>query len=199
MLHAPTSEAKTETIQSKSQLAPQLLRELHPQPFGASSIYSFPGATSLASVRPSQALHGMQSAYGNQAVLRTLQSPQQVARMPALRPSQSMILQRKCACGGSLESEGECAECKAKREDALQRHAANQGVSPTTNNAAPPIVHDVLRSSGQPLDAGTRAFMEPRFGFDFSQVKVQLIVKPKQIYPVKPIPYSVYWHLRRGE
>jgi len=30
----------------------------------------------------------------------------------------------------------------------------------------------VLRSPGQPLDAGTRAFMEPRFGHDFSQVRI---------------------------
>lgn len=37
---------------------------------------------------------------------------------------------------------------------------------------APPIVHDALRSSGQPLDPATRAFMEPRFGHDFSQVRV---------------------------
>jgi hypothetical protein len=37
--------------------------------------------------------------------------------------------------------------------------------------AAPPIVHDVLRSTGQPLDAATRAFMEPRFGHDFSKVR----------------------------
>jgi hypothetical protein len=37
---------------------------------------------------------------------------------------------------------------------------------------APPIVHDVLRSSGQPLDTSTRGFMEPRFGHDFSHVRV---------------------------
>jgi len=36
----------------------------------------------------------------------------------------------------------------------------------------PPIVHEVLRSPGQPLDPATRAFMEPRFGHDFSQVRV---------------------------
>jgi len=36
----------------------------------------------------------------------------------------------------------------------------------------PPIVHDVLGSSGQPLDPATRDFMEPRFGHDFSQVRV---------------------------
>jgi hypothetical protein len=38
--------------------------------------------------------------------------------------------------------------------------------------AAPPIVHDVLRSPGQPLDAATRAFMEPRFEHDFSKVRI---------------------------
>lgn len=37
---------------------------------------------------------------------------------------------------------------------------------------APPIVHEVLRSPGQPLDGATRAFFEPRFGHDFSKVRV---------------------------
>jgi Domain of unknown function (DUF4157) len=37
---------------------------------------------------------------------------------------------------------------------------------------APPIVHDVLRSPGQPLDAATRAFMEPRFGREFGNVRI---------------------------
>jgi hypothetical protein len=33
-------------------------------------------------------------------------------------------------------------------------------------------VHDVLRAPGHPLDAYTRAYMEPRFGQDFSQIRV---------------------------
>jgi hypothetical protein len=37
---------------------------------------------------------------------------------------------------------------------------------------APPMVHEVLSSHGQPLDDDTRAFFEPRFGHDFSQVRV---------------------------
>ncbi len=37
---------------------------------------------------------------------------------------------------------------------------------------APPIVHDVLRSPGRPLDAAARAFFEPRFGHDFANVRV---------------------------
>jgi hypothetical protein len=37
---------------------------------------------------------------------------------------------------------------------------------------APPIAHEVLRSPGQPLNAATRAFFTPRFGWDFSNVRV---------------------------
>ena len=36
----------------------------------------------------------------------------------------------------------------------------------------PSIVHEVVRSPGEPLDAATRAFMEPRFGHDFGKVRV---------------------------
>jgi hypothetical protein len=38
--------------------------------------------------------------------------------------------------------------------------------------SAPPIVDAVLSSSGQTLDAATRSFFEPRFGHDFSHVRV---------------------------
>lgn len=48
-----------------------------------------------------------------------------------------------------------------------------QGSSDSTpENVVPRIVDGVLRSSGQPLDAATRAFMERRFGQDFSRVRV---------------------------
>jgi hypothetical protein len=78
------------------------------------------------------------------------------------------LLQRKCACGQHTIAGSECEECRRKREGTLQRASIN--VAPV--NSVPPIVHDVLNSPGQPLDAGTRAFMEPRFGHDFSQVRV---------------------------
>lgn len=51
----------------------------------------------------------------------------------------------------------------------VQRRATNGG---TGLMEAPPIVHNVLNSPGQPLAAATRAFFEPRFGYDFSQVRV---------------------------
>ena len=51
----------------------------------------------------------------------------------------------------------------------LQRkaNASSAGVS-----AAPPVVNEVLSSPGQPLNAATRAFFEPRFGYDFGIVRV---------------------------
>jgi hypothetical protein len=42
----------------------------------------------------------------------------------------------------------------------------------TAAGEAPRIVHDVLRTPGQQLDATTRAEMEPHFGHDFSEVRV---------------------------
>ncbi len=54
----------------------------------------------------------------------------------------------------------------------LQRKTSRAAARGSRSTEAPSIVHDVLRSSGQPLDSGTRAFMEPRFGYDFSRVRV---------------------------
>ena len=36
----------------------------------------------------------------------------------------------------------------------------------------PIVVNEVLASPGRPLDKETRAFFEPRFGFDFGQVRL---------------------------
>ena len=59
-------------------------------------------------------------------------------------------------------------------------------------SAAPPIVHDVLRSPGQPLDPATRAFFEPRFGHDFSRVRVHTDAKAAEsAWAVNALAYTV--------
>jgi Domain of unknown function (DUF4157)/Lysine-specific metallo-endopeptidase len=88
---------------------------------------------------------------------------------PSLTSLRSGILQRKCACGGTPGFTGECEECRKKR---LQCKPQNSECGIQGDSIAPPIVHEVIRSPGQPLDPATRAFMEPRFGHDFSQVRV---------------------------
>jgi uncharacterized protein DUF4157/putative RNase toxin 44 of polymorphic toxin system len=81
-------------------------------------------------------------------------------------------LQRKCACGQHTNGGGKCAGCQSAREKTLQRSGASHESADSFHSEVPPIVHEVLRSEGQPLDSATRAFMEPRFGHDFSQVRV---------------------------
>jgi outer membrane protein OmpA-like peptidoglycan-associated protein len=92
---------------------------------------------------------------------------------PAFTPVAGGVLQRACACGQHSGNGGECEECKKKREGMLQRSATHG--APV--GEVPPIVHDVLRSPGRPLDIATRAFMESRFGHDFSRVRVHTDAK----------------------
>lgn len=47
-----------------------------------------------------------------------------------------------------------------------------QASGPAEVGEAPAAVHEVLRSPGRPLDAGTRSFMEPRFGHAFGDVRL---------------------------
>ena len=95
----------------------------------------------------------------------TLAQPKAVAKFTR---SRNRVLQRKCACGGTPGLTGECEACRKKR---LQRKSKNRPESPNSREV-PPIVHEVLRAPGQPLDTGTRAFMEARFGHDFSSVRI---------------------------
>jgi hypothetical protein len=109
---------------------------------------------------------------------------QRAAINPAITPVHSGTVQR---CSGGVE----CSECQQKRlerKGALQRTAVNSAPS----NGVPPIVHDVLNSSGQPLDAGTRAFMEPRFGHDFSRVRVHTDARAvESAHAVNALAYTV--------
>jgi hypothetical protein len=68
-------------------------------------------------------------------------------------------LQRACSCAGASGHAGAvCAPCKQ------QKKQLDRGESVAVDRA--------LRSTGRPLDLATRAAMEPRFGHDFSQVRV---------------------------
>src|SRR5689334_5777181 len=84
-----------------------------------------------------------------------------------------LALQRKCACGGSAGVLGECEGCSNK-EFPLQRSTLNSGIGRDNSSGVPPIVREELHSPGQPLDSQTRQFFEPRFGHDFSQVRVHV-------------------------
>lgn len=81
-------------------------------------------------------------------------------------PVQSSVLQRKCPCAGTPALIEKCL-CK-KQKLQLQSKPKNC----TAHSGVPPIVHEVLRSPGQPLDSETRNFMEAGFRHDFSKIRV---------------------------
>jgi hypothetical protein len=72
-----------------------------------------------------------------------------VMRMP-----EPAFAQRKCT---------ECEEIKLQRKS---------GEESSSRMEAPSFVYDVLNSGGQMLDSDTRNFFEPRFGHDFSDVRI---------------------------
>src|SRR4051812_18362656 len=102
------------------------------------------------------------------------------------RPGEMHFMQTKLAIGALLDP-GEHEVDRVAREvmrvrgsqvedvatPQPQAHAGGAtGPGSFERSAVAPIVDEVLSRSGQPLDGGARAFMEPRFGRDFSQVRV---------------------------
>lgn len=97
------------------------------------------------------------------AVMRMPASPAGVSGIPAV-----------CAAGPALQRS--CAACKTENEPevsgqvrAHRKEAA--GAVPGVMPAVEANVH-ILQGQGSPLPPATRAFFEPRFGADFSQVRV---------------------------
>jgi outer membrane protein OmpA-like peptidoglycan-associated protein len=142
----------------------------------ASALTTAPRQAMAAPVRSLRTKTPSPAPCGNQAHLRHLQTKlrvgsvndpleheadrvaDQVIRMPtssAAITSAPPQVSRKCAA---------CAE-----EEKLQKKEAG---TQATAGGAPASVHETLRSPGQPLDAAARAYFEPRFGRDFSGVRV---------------------------
>ena len=103
-----------------------------------------------------------------------------------------LFLQKKTTVnqsGDAFEQEAEHAAEKVMRMPAVGTHAVrgrisgNEGIaqrlrrnsagfSSSERGTVPLAAHRALESGGQPLDSGARAFFEPRFGHDFSHVRV---------------------------
>jgi hypothetical protein len=109
-------------------------------------------------------------------------APQAAAPTHSFTRTHSRLLQRTCACAGSAGPDDQCAEKDTRRRTAASMEQA----------IAPPIVEEVLRSPGQPLDAQSRAFFEPRFGHDLSRVRLHADTRAAEsTRAVNAIAYTV--------
>ncbi len=101
----------------------------------------------------------------------------------------SRQMQHTCACGGTAGPNGECEACKQKRQT-MQRQTVSQ--TTPTSTPVPSIVHEVLHSPGQTLDADTQAFAQSRFGQDFSHVQIHTDAKASMsAQAVNALAYTV--------
>jgi hypothetical protein len=65
--------------------------------------------------------------------------------------------------------------------------------------AVPPMMRDVVSSPGEPLDGAARAFFEPRFGHDFSRVRIHADGKAAQsARSVNALAYTLGNHVVFG-
>jgi hypothetical protein len=104
----------------------------------------------------------------------TVSTPEDVFEQEADRVAAQVMrtpdpqINRACDCGGG------CAECQtggaSQTRDQLQLQRVQ--ASDTGKTAPPSLVDEVLGSPGQPLDDGTRRFMESRLQHDFARVRV---------------------------
>ncbi len=101
----------------------------------------------------------------------SIQLQTEAGHKPGLLPNKDRAasgwLQRKCACGGSAGLTGQCQDCDDNRLR-VQRRPSGAGEPSFQTH----LVTEVLEEDGHDLDEATRAFMESRFGYDFSRVRV---------------------------
>lgn len=97
----------------------------------------------------------------------------------------SSVLQRKCAC-----------ESRSDHEDETTRALQRKAMGPASPSVTPGIVYDVLNTSGQPLEPSARSQMEPRFGHDFSRVRIHTDDRAAQsAQSVHALAYTVGQHI----
>jgi hypothetical protein len=118
---------------------------------------------------------------------------------PEATPDAGRLFRRKCACGQHTIGGSNCAAC-AKKEEGLQRRAAHQNDSAHERSGVPESMPHVLGSAGQPLQAGTRAFMESRFGHDSSRVRVHTNAQAAEsARAVNALAYTVGHNIAFGD
>lgn len=171
-------------------------RQAEKQTAQRTSSSAAPARTRARSInRPASPILDLQRAIGNQAVLRlmrTQSSASQAVSSVGERAHASRTAELSQSPGSmhpklTINEPGDAYEQEADRisarvtstpEPQLQTKQAGANISGQV--AAPHIVHEVLRSPGQPLNSATRAFMEPRLGCDLSHVQVHADAKAAQ-------------------
>jgi outer membrane protein OmpA-like peptidoglycan-associated protein len=94
-----------------------------------------------------------------------------------------------------LQISRKCAACE--EDETVRKKPAGKAEIAATE--APGTVREILRSSGRPLDASSLAYFEPRFGRDFSGVRVHTgVAAERSAHDVNAHAYTVGPHIVFG-
>ncbi len=187
MSHAPLSERKANDPERRSVPAPKISRKLSaPESSGAGALRQrvgnqgiqslVNGVSSSSSAAPLQSVpvqakltisqpgdvHEQEADRVASEVMRT---PADVQQVPAVSSAGSISrVQRMCA---------ECEEEQGKKNGAPVQRKEQVAGAPAVTPVAAANIHG-LRGGGRALPAEARSFFEPRFGADFSNVRVHV-------------------------
>jgi hypothetical protein len=144
----------------------------------------FASAALTAGVRPALAIGPIDDHIEREAD----RMASQVMNGPESRPSVTHVPpQLKLKCAGCAAQPGRSC------------NAADISPNEETGKHVPAIVGEVLRSTGNSLDPDTRAFMEPRFGQDLSQVRVHIDAKAAEsARTINAAAYTIGQHVVFG-
>lgn len=118
----------------------------------------------------------LQRTAGNQAVQKLIKSGALQTKLRVGQPNDRYEQEADRAADQVMQMPDpvlhrKCDKC-ADDEKILQAKESAEQILETQDQDLPSIVDEVLRSPGQPLNPAIRAFMEQRFGYDFSKVRV---------------------------
>jgi hypothetical protein len=161
----------------------------------------------LDPVEMQPAILTLQRTIGNQAVIQLLRKQSESRReatvpspVPEVHTPASIQPKLEIGAVNSLqerEADRVAAQVMQLSPDAIPTPRSEPAESSKGNSGlAPGIVHEVLRSSGSPLDTQTREFFESRFGREFGDVRVhtdQLAVE--SAVSVDALAYTVGPHI----
>ena len=145
--------------------------------------------SSMQAVQRTPVLLALQQTHGNRYVQRVVSGiqakmkvgqPGDVYEQEADRVSDQVMHMSVPYPQDACPSGGGCPEYQEEYNSHLHLQTT-RGHSDVRGEAEVlPIVHEAIRSPGQALNTGTRNFMEPRFGHDFSQVRVHTDAKARE-------------------
>jgi hypothetical protein len=130
-----------------------------------------------SSISPVERILHLQRTAGNKAVEKLMRSGALQAKLRVSQPGDIYEQEADRVAEQVMRMpvpglQRKCAKCNEDEKGILHFKGLSHEVHSDQNRNVPSIIPEILHSQGEPLNRDTRTFMEERFGYDLSQVRV---------------------------